>query len=126
MTAVSFVERTGGVRVDLPSRPELLSVVRMLVHTLAQQRHLDDERVEDVVLAVSEAATSVMDSNPVTVAWSETEDAVTVEVSGGGAPSEDLSVPLIRALVDALTIDAVEGRTTMTLVVACDPWEEPV
>ena len=125
MTAVSFVERTGGVRVDVPSRPELLSLVRMLVHTLAQRRDLDDERVEDVVLAVSEAATSVMDSDPVTVAWSETEDAVTVEVGGGGAPSEDLSVPLIRALVDALTIDAADGRTTMTLVVACDPWEEP-
>lgn len=136
---LDFVERTRGVHVELPSEPSGLGVARMLVHTLAQRRDLDDERIEDLVLAASEAVTEAMErGHQVVLRWHEAPDrAVLAVISEGPGPFEDqrpdfptdpglaaveghLRLPLIRALVDEV---AVEGNA-LTLTVKCDPWEE--
>jgi serine/threonine-protein kinase RsbW len=142
---LDFVERTGGVHVDLPSDSNGLGVARMLVHTLAQRRDLDDERIEDLVLAASEAVTEAMDhGDKVVVRWHEAPDRCVVAVisqgegtlfslppdipTDPGIPSDpgraavegQLRLPLIRALVDEV---GVEGAA-LTLTIKCGPWEE--
>jgi serine/threonine-protein kinase RsbW len=138
-TGLDFVERTGGVHVDLPSDPNGVGVARMLVHTLAQRRDLDDERIEDLVLAASEAVTEAMEhGEKVVLRWHEAPDRCVVAVISEGEdtfvppptdlPSDpgraaiegQLRLPLIRALVDEVS---VEGRA-LTLAVKCGPWEE--
>ena len=135
---LDYVERTGGVHVELPSDPSGLGVARMLVHTLAQRRDLDDERIEDLVLAASEACTAAVETGRrVVLRWHEGPDRCVVAVlsAGEGAvlpqpvdPPTDpgraamdgrLRLPLIRALVDEVS---VEGNT-LTLTVKCGPWE---
>lgn len=152
--AIQHVETTGGVLIEVPPRPEYLSLVRMMVRSLAMRRDLDDERVEDVTLAVSEAAGNAIDAivaehgaegahHRVEVAWRELPDRLVLEVVDRGGeidveslPDEsvladpgraaiegDLSVPLIRALVDELDIRSGGGGTALTLTVVCDPFD---
>lgn len=134
---LDFVERTGGVHVDLPSDSNGLGVARMLVHTLAQRRDLDDERIEDLVLAASEAVTEAMEhGDNVVVRWHEAPDRCIVAVISQGAfvpPPPDLPtdpgraavegqlrLPLIRALVDEVSVE--DGALTLTF--KCGPWDE--
>lgn len=136
--AIDYVERTGGVHVELPTHPSGLGVARMLVHTLAQRRDLDDERVEDLVLAVSEACTAALETGGAVLRWREEPDRAVVEVISEGEgshlpqptllPSDpgkaalegQLRLPLIRALVDEVEVD---GRT-VRLTVKSGAWEE--
>lgn len=137
--AVDYVERTGGVHVELPTHPSGLGVARMLVHTLAQRRDLDDERVEDLVLAVSEACTAVVEAGgDVVLRWREEPDQCVVEVTSEGAGAElpqpaplpsdpgaaamegQLRVPLIQALVD----DVQSDGSSLLLTVQCGSWED--
>ena len=111
----------------------------MLVHTLAQRRDLDDERIEDLVLAASEAVTEAMEhGDKVVLRWQEAPDRCVVAVISQGPdtfldpppdlPSDpgraavegQLRLPLIRALVDEV---GVEGEA-LTLTIKCGPWEE--
>ena len=117
----------------------------MLLHSLARRRDLDDERVEDLVLAVSEAcsigAGAEAGPRPVQVRWREDDERVVVDVlhpapipydparlAEGSDPPTDpgaavlegrLRLPLIQALVDELEVDG--DRVTMT--VYCGAWE---
>ena len=145
--AVDFVERTGGVQIELPADPGSVSLARMLLHSLAERRDLDDEGVEDLVLAVSEACSigaGAPEAPPrsVQVRWREEDDRVLVDVlhpgpilydtTPLGRPASDpptdpgraalegrLQLQLIHALVDEVEVD--DGR--MTLTVYCGPWE---
>jgi len=127
-TAIEHVETTGGVQIDVPAEPGYLSLVRMLVHTLAQRRDLDDERIEDLVLAVSEACGWVVSSRlatdtprPVQVRWSESDSGCVIEVTdttsqGGDAPS--LPAPEEVQLPADLGRAAIEGELSLPLVLA--------
>lgn len=140
--AVDFVERTGGVFVELPPGAGSVGVARLLAHTLAQRRDLDEERIEDLVLAVSEACSigSVTGEAPpvgVTLRWSEEPDRCVIEVGCPGGPilsgrSLDpptdpgaaavegrLHLPLIAALVDELEVN----DESLVLTVLCGPWQ---
>ncbi len=126
--AIEHVERTGGVQIDVPAEAGYLSLVRMLVHTLAQRRDLDDERIEDLVLAVSEACGWVVGSRrtadtprPVQVRWSESENACVIEVTDTTSQDGDApSVPSPDEVV--LPPDpgraALEGELSLPLVLA--------
>lgn len=137
--AIDYVERTGGVHVELPNHPSGLGVARMLVHTLAQRRDLDDERIEDLVLAVSEACTAAVEAGGhVVLRWREDEDECAVEVisdasgvelpaptllpsdPGAAALEGQLRVPLIQALVDEVRTEA----GSLVLTVKCGAWED--
>lgn len=149
--AVEHVERTGGVHLLVPPEPGYLAVVRMIVHSLVQRRELDDEGAEDVVLAVSEACSHVIDQRrtdvsgrPIALRWSETDDAFVIEVvdtSGQvdvdalpadrtvladptrAAMEGDLSIPLVRALVDEVTTDSGPDGSSVRMRVLCGRWE---
>lgn len=150
-SAVEHVERSGGIQIDVPAEAGYLSLVRMLVHTLAQRRDLDDERIEDLVLAVSEACTWVINSReeganrrrPIQMRWTETDDACSIQVTdttgqtdveavadqevppdpGQAAQEGELSLPLVVALVDDVTSHAGAGGTTVEMIIRCRPWE---
>lgn len=138
--AIDYVERTGGVHVELPNHPSGLGVARILVHTLAQRRDLDDERIEDLVLAVSEACTAAVEAGGghVVLRWREDPDECTVEVTsdasdadlpqpaplpsdpGAAALEGQLRMPLIQALVDEVRVEA----GSLVLTVKCGAWED--
>jgi anti-sigma regulatory factor (Ser/Thr protein kinase) len=150
-SAVEHVERSGGIQIDVPAQAGYLSVVRMLVHNLAQRRDLDDERIEDLVLAVSEACTWVINSRqdegsrsrPIQVRWSETEEDCSIQVTdttgqtdveavadqevppdpGRAALEGELSLPLVVALVDNVTSHSASAGTTVEMTIRCGPWE---
>ncbi|HZT64924.1 MAG TPA: ATP-binding protein [Acidimicrobiales bacterium] len=152
-TAVEGVEAAGGVQLEIPADVGYLSVVRMVVSTLAfSRRDLDDERVEDLVLAVSEAATNAIEAHaevpadhPVVVVWREDDDNCRVEVvdRGGRAdlaalPSEgpptdpgraalegNLGVSLIRALVDDVNFETDDRGTAVSITMRCGPLPSP-
>ena len=154
-TAVEHVERSGGIQIDVPAEAGYLSLVRMLVHTLAQRRDLDEERIEDIVLAVSEACTWVINSRqgegakpsqrPIQVRWTESDEACAIQVTdttgqtdvdsvadqevptdpGRAAIEGELSLPLVVALADEVDSHSGAGGTTVEMTIRCGPWEGP-
>lgn len=78
-----------GVQIEIPPRPEYVGVIRLALASLARQAGFDEERVDELRIAVSEACTSAVmatdEANlttPVMVSWAEEEDRVTVQISG--------------------------------------------
>jgi len=144
---VERVERTGGVVFTIPSQAGYVSLVRMLISTLAyERRDLDDERVEDLVLAVSEAASLAIEAHggtgdhPLVLRWSEDDERCEVEVvdrlrvldvdvnesladhvsdPGRAALEGNLGLPLVRALVDEVTVDSDDSGIVVRMSVLC-------
>jgi anti-sigma regulatory factor (Ser/Thr protein kinase) len=87
-SAVEAVERTGGVRLDIPAKPGHVGLVRLVIGALVHHRRdLGDDRAADLVLAVSEAVGSAVEAHrhekgdaPVVVLWSEDDTSCTVSV----------------------------------------------
>ena len=80
---------TSGIQIEIPPRPEYVGVVRLALASLARKAGFDEERVDELRIAVSEACTSAVMAateaeitTPVSVSWSEEGDRVIVEVSG--------------------------------------------
>ena len=78
-----------GVQIEIPPRPEYVGVIRLALASLARQAGFDEERVDELRIAVSEACTSAVmatdEANldtPVSVLWDEEEDRVTVQITG--------------------------------------------
>ena len=143
-----------GLELELPPRPEYVRTARHAVGALARIHQLPDEVTEDIRLAVSEACTSAVASamgrrtkdrtGAVRVLASADGDRIIVEVVDPrgsvarevtGAPSdidtEDLpferalALPLIRGLVDDLTMTPLEGGgVRMRMVVGFEPEGE--
>lgn len=110
------------VRLEVPARPEFVGVVRLAVTTLARSVGLDEDRVDDLKIAVSEACTNAMQAasdagSDITVAWESGPEGAIVEVGGPGAvpppPDEDATSPrhsfsndLLAALLDGYEVDS--------------------
>ena len=122
------MQRALVLELDVPSSPEYIAIVRLVVASVASARRaLADERIDDLKLAVSEACTNAIEANrsirpnaPVHVEIWEAPDRleVSIEDSGPGfdpdklefpPPVTDperlnfergLGIPLIRTLVD--------------------------
>lgn len=127
-SAVEHVERSGGIQIDVPAEAGYLSLVRMLVHTLAQRRDLDDERIEDLVLAVSEACTWVINSRdddgsgrsrgrPIQMRWTETEDDCSIAITDTTGQTDVEAVADQEVPPDPGQA-ALEGELSLPLVVA--------
>jgi serine/threonine-protein kinase RsbW len=80
------------VEIEIPSRTAYVAVVRLALASLARSAGLDEELVDDLKIAVSEACANAVLSNedadgdaPVTVTWTQSSDGVVVEVGDRGA-----------------------------------------
>lgn len=139
----------GSAQLSIPARPEYVAVARLFVSTFASsRRELDDERIDDLRLAVSEACTNAVEAHvaagldqPIVVKVLESFDRIDVHVidQGGGFDVEalpshppvtdperlhferGLGVPLIRSLVDAAAFETGEDGTDVRLSILCSP-----
>lgn len=129
----------GPVTLAIPARPEFVGVVRLAVTSLARELGLDEERVDDLKIAVSEACTNVMPPpdgsgapGQISMAWDAADEAATVEIAGAGAagaaePSVDadsgasrysFSNDLLETLMDGYEIESGPDGSTVRLRVA--------
>jgi len=116
------------------SHPAQLARIRDTVRDLAVQAGLQRGRIEDLVLAISEAAANAIvhsGSGRLTVSWEVTDDRVVVEVRDEGVfrkrvPMPELDgvgghgIPLMMALVDEVSVregTAVAPGTVVRMVV---------
>jgi anti-sigma regulatory factor (Ser/Thr protein kinase) len=128
------------VELEIPSRSAYVAVVRLAVASLGRHAELDEEAVDDLKIAVSEACANSVLSNeeagskaPISVSWSEAADRLVVEVSDRGpryepnAPSQaergefasrfEMSVALLRSLVEGCEFEAREGGGMRTRLI---------
>jgi|SRR3954471_4415374 len=133
------------IELDVPARPEFLSLVRSIVTLIAETgSKLPDRRIEDLRLAVTEACANAIDAErrkpqverrPIVVRCDLEADYVVVEVhdEGGGydpaalASDPDvtrparlmfergLGIPLMRELSDELELRPEGAGTTVRL-----------
>ncbi len=81
------------VELEIPPRSAYVGVVRLAIAALARNAGLDEEAVDDLRIAVSEAcANAVLSSEaagsdePVSVSWEDGSDELVIEVSDHGEP----------------------------------------
>ena len=138
-------ETTGEIVLEIPARTEFVSFVRVVVATAAElEPHMDNERIDDLRVAVSEATTNAIEAHVnndstdrIRVQCNLAEDQVAVVIHDGGVgfdpddlpelpPPESperllheygLGVPLMRMLADESEIVSNEGGTDVRLVV---------
>ena len=121
------------VEIAIPPRSVYVAVVRLAVASLARTAGLDEDRVDDLRIAVSEACTNAVlaheeagRSEPVVVAWDDQPDQLVIEVRGHvpapDSPSEDsegfssrsvLSRALLESLVDSTEHSETGARLTI-------------
>ena len=125
------------VQLEIPPRSPYVGVVRLALSSLARAAGLDEEKVDDIKIAVSEACANAVISNeeagsddPVTVSWEENEDAVRIEVTDRGAMFNPdgveqadsqgfstrtvMSMALLKSLVDDCQFEPRTGGGTTT------------
>ena len=143
------VNRVGElVRLEIPAQPAFVGVVRSVVAAVASAVDgIDDDRLEDLRVAVSEACTNAVEAHRreslddrviVTCTLAEERLEVRIEDSGSefdvsdipAAPGPDAmpsassergwSIQLIQALVDDVTFRQTSAGTAVDLVVRLD------
>jgi serine/threonine-protein kinase RsbW len=126
------------VELEIPARSAYVGVVRLALAALARNAGMDEEAVDDLRIAVSEACTNAVLSTeqaapdePVTVTWREEPDRVAIEVADRGSVYDpegagentqgirmSLSISLLRSLVDECEIEPrPDGGMRTTLLV---------
>jgi len=140
----------GDVELRLPADAAYVGLARLVVVAAARSAGMDDARIEDLRIAVSEAASNAVlahqrsgQGEPVVVHFGAAEHdmfEVTVADAGLGADAElsadgasgdaELGVTLIRGLADDVSFSLREGTSLMTFAVrlaaAGDVDDEPV
>ncbi len=125
------------VEIAIPAGTAYVGIVRLAVGSLARAAGFDEERVDEIRIAVSEACTNAVLSNEaagsseaIVVGWSEEADRTIVEVGDRGATAEAeqggvldsqgfssrlmMSLALIQELVDDLAAEPRSGGGTTT------------
>lgn len=129
----------GPVTLAIPARPEFVGVVRLAVTSLARELGLDEERVDDLRIAVSEACNNVMAPpngsgapGQISMSWDAAGEGATVEIAGTGAAGVaghsaaadsgtsrySFSHDLLEALMDGYEIESGPDGSTVRLKVA--------
>lgn len=129
----------GPVTLAIPARPEFVGVVRLAVTSLAREVGLDEERVDDLKIAVSEACINVMGApngsgapGQISMSWDAAGEEATVEIAGTGAagaaklsadadsgdPRYSFSHDLLEALMDGYEIESGRDGSTVRLKLA--------
>ena len=141
-------EDAAELELEFPAKPQYVRMARHTVAALARFRDADDELVEDIKLAVSEACTRAVATNaatpqaePVRVRALVQDHSLLVDVQDRGPDPERavsgppdeidtgelpfdraLAVPLIRGLVDEVALTPREGGgTSVRMVVSLRP-----
>jgi serine/threonine-protein kinase RsbW len=125
------------IQLEIPPRSVYVGVVRLALTSAARLAGMDEGKVEDLRIAVSEACANAVLANekgegeaPVRITWRQEADRVVIEVVDSGSsrvpdPEDslvggsryDMSVALLHSLVDDCTFEALEeGGTTTQLV----------
>lgn len=140
------------IELEIPARAEYVGLVRLVVSSLATARRtLDEDRIDDLKLAVSEACTNAIEAHAdvdaderVILRWSEAADRLQVQIDDRGPgfdpgqlpehpPVTDperlnfergLGIPLIRTLVDEVAFDPSEPGMSVRLVMFCGPADD--
>jgi serine/threonine-protein kinase RsbW len=136
----------------VPTGPEYIAVVRLVVSSLASaRRNLADQRIDDIKLAVSEACTNAIEAQravskdePVVIRVLEAPERLEIQVCdhGGGFDVNDipshppvtdperlnfergLGIPLIRTLVDYLQFDSSPEGTVVRMIIFGGPADD--
>ena len=130
----------GQVSLEIPPKSPYVGVVRLALSSLARNAGLDEEKIDDLKIAVSEACANAVLNNeeagseePVHIAWSEQDGSVSIEVGDRGAPVEPdalsqvdtqgfstravMSIALLKSLVDECDFEPREGGGTTTRLI---------
>jgi hypothetical protein len=111
----------GEVQLEVPARAEYVGLARIVVSNLVSGRRVvDEEMLDDLALAVSEACTLAIgpDASSIVVTVSEDDEAVLVDVRGGSVgpplpPDAPDPLQLMRALVDDVEVSDGQVRLRM-------------
>lgn len=135
----------GEVRLEIPAKPEYLSMARQVVAAAAGlEPTFRDERIDDLRIAVSEATTNAIEAHAdldsderILISCNLGDDRIEVQILDQGpgfdpeaavsAPDAEapdrlqwetgLGIPLMRVLADEAEIHSREGGTVVRLVV---------
>lgn len=138
---------SAAIELEIPARPEYVALARLVVSSLAStRRDLTDDRIDDLKLAVSEACTNAIEAHgaastddSVVVRCAEFDDRLEISINDSGEgfdpaalpehpPVTDperlnfergLGIPLIRTLVDEVSIDSSGAGTSIRMVMRC-------
>jgi anti-sigma regulatory factor (Ser/Thr protein kinase) len=124
------------VEIQIPPRPEYVGVLRLALGSLARTAGMDEESIDDLRIAISEACTNAVVAqeesgaeDPVTLTWYGGEAEVAVEIAGPGRSQTDqddvdtqgfatrlaMSDALLTSLVDGYEITEQGGRVRLTM-----------
>ena len=127
------------VEIGIPPRSAYVAVVRLAVAALARQTGLNEDDVDNLRIAVSEACTTAVlaheaggTEEPIVVRWHDTDDRLVVEIEDSAAPSRDDPAPedsqgfatrgimshaLLESLVDESSVEPGPSGSIARLVV---------
>src|SRR5688500_3599161 len=125
------------VEIQIPPSPEYVGVVRLALGSLARSSGMDEESIDDLRIAISEACTNAVvaaeegeDAEPITVEWDMGESALAVSIAGVGGSDATrdvdtqgfstraaMSEALLKSLVDdyEVTDEGTCVKLTMNL-----------
>lgn len=143
----------GTVELEIPARAEFVALARLVVSSFASTSFgLEDDRIDDLKIAVSEACTNAIEAHTVAetdervlIRCDDTDDQLEVRIEDRGRgfdpqtlpehpPVTDptrlkfergLGIPLIRSLVDDLDITSSGKGTQVRIVMRREGDEEP-
>lgn len=114
---------SASVQIEIPSKPGYVGVVRLALASLARKVDMDEERVDELKIAASEACTDAVLAHqeagvnaPICVRWSQSDSRIVVEVedqidqasqpkledSQGFSTRHAMAAALLATLVDEL------------------------
>jgi anti-sigma regulatory factor (Ser/Thr protein kinase) len=104
------------VELEIPARSAYVGVVRLALSSLARSAGLDEDTVDDLKMAVSEACANAVLSNeqsgkdePVQITWSEEPGRVVIEIGDRGVLYEGGATP------DSWDSGRISARVTMSV-----------
>ena len=122
------------VRLDIPALPAFVGVARSVVTTVATSvEGIDDDRLDDLRLAVSEACTNAVDGREagdhrvvLRCVLGDEHLEVRIEDATDGFSAEAIAergwgLQLITALVDDVSFSRDDGGTAVTLRMTLEP-----
>lgn len=124
------------IEIAIPPRSVYVAVVRLAVASLARHAGLDEDRVDDLRIAVSEACTNAVlaheeagTQDEVVIRWADDNDRLVVDVQGMIEPPSEamedshgfstrsvLSQALLDSLVDESQTLTQDGTTVSRLI----------